>query len=269
MTNTPAATTPIRRPTSATVETVLSVTHHTDRVFSFAMTRPAGFRFASGEFVMLGLEIGGRPVMRAYSIASPNWADTLEFHSIKVPDGPLTTQLQRINPGDAILLGRKPTGTLVIDALTPAERLYLISTGTGVAPFASLLRDPALYERFRKVILVHGCRRAADLAYTDQIAADLVDDPLVGEMAAEAFSYVPSLTQEDHPLKGRIPALIESGAIAAHLGAPPLSPIDDRVMICGSPGLLTTLKAMLDGRGFREGTASQPGDYAIERAFVD
>ncbi len=259
---------PSRRSAATTSETVLSVTHHTDMLFSFVVTRPPGFRFSSGEFVMLGLELDDRPLLRAYSIASPAWADTLEFYSIKVPDGPLTSRLQKIAPGDRVMLGRKPTGTLVTHALTPAKRLWLLSTGTGVAPFASLARDPEVYERFSEVILVQGCRRAADLAFAERLAATLADDPLVGDEARGAFRFVPSLTREPFALHGRIPDLIASGRLAEHLGTPAFSVEDDRVMICGSPGLLVSLRGLLEPKGFREGTASAPGDYAIERAFA-
>jgi len=254
--------------TMATVETVLSVTHYTDALFSFVVTRPAGFRFASGEFVMIGLELETGPLMRAYSVASPAWADTLEFYSIKVPDGPLTSRLQKIVPGDSILLGRKPTGTLVAHALTPAKRLYLLSTGTGAAPFASLVRDPEVYERFEEVILVQGCRHGAELAFAQNLSDALVDDPLIGEIARAAFRFVPCLTREPHALRGRVPELIEDGRLAAWLGAPALSPAEDRVMICGSPDFLVSTRATVEALGFREGTASAPGDYAIERAFV-
>jgi ferredoxin--NADP+ reductase len=259
---------PTRRTSATTEETVLSVTHHGDGLFSFSITRPAGFRFASGEFVMLGLETETGPLLRAYSIASPSWAETLDFHSIKVPDGPLTGRLRDIVPGDRVLLGRKPTGTLVAHALTPAERLWLFSTGTGVAPYASLLREPDLWERFGRVILVHGCRRVADLAYARALVEALPDDPLVGDVAPPRLRFVPSVTREDFSLRGRIPELIGSGRLWAATGEAPLDPATDRAMICGSAGLLATMRGLLDGAGFREGTASAPGDYAIERAFV-
>lgn len=250
-----------------TVETVLEVRHWTDRTFSFRITRPASFRFRSGEFVMLGLEVAGRPLLRAYSVASPSWDEALEFYSIKVQDGPLTSRLQLIRPGDQVLLGRKPTGTLVLDALTPAKRLYMLSTGTGIAPFASLIRDPDTYERYEQVILTQTCRFTAELQYGEQLVKSLKDDPLIGEMAGKLIHYT-SVTQDDGPRTGRITSRIESGDLFRDLGVPAFDPANDRIMICGSTPMLLDLKAIAEKFGFHEGAVSSPGEYVIERAFV-
>ncbi len=247
---------------------VARVKHYTDRLFAFACERPASFRFRSGEFVMLGLMQAGKPLLRAYSIASPAWSEDLEFYSIKVPDGPLTGTLQRIEPGDLILLGRKPTGTLVLDALTPARRLWLISTGTGVAPFASLIREPQTYERFDEVILTHSCRTSAELAYSAEIVAAAQADPLVGDAARLQLRHVTSLTRDPHPLQGRITTLIEEGELFGRLDFPPLDPAQDRIMICGSVSMLKDMKAIAEARGFVEGANSEPGSFVIERAFA-
>jgi len=263
-----AAAKPPPKATGPTVETVLDVKHWTDRLFSFRLTRPASFRFRSGEFVMIGLMDGGRPLLRAYSIASPSWDDTLEFYSIKVPDGPLTSKLQKIQPGDEVLLGRKPTGTLVLDALTPARRLYLLSTGTGIAPFASVIRDPETYERYEKVVLMHTCRQASELAYGEQLVGSLKDDPLVGEMVGDKLVHYTSVTQEAGPRTGRITALIESGQVFRDLGVPTLDPQTDRAMICGSMPMINDCKALLERAGLHEGAVSEPGQFVIERAFV-
>ncbi|MEL6278285.1 MAG: ferredoxin--NADP reductase [Pseudomonadota bacterium] len=256
-------------PNAPTEETVLSVHHYTDRLFKFRITRPASFRFRSGEFVMIGLpQENGRPLLRAYSVASPAWDETLEFYSIKVPDGPLTSRLQKIEPGDKILLARKPTGTLVLDALTPGKRLYMFSTGTGIAPFASVMRDPETYEMFDKVVLTHTCRLKAELEYGFELARDVVDDPLVGEEAREKFVHYASCTREQYPVQGRITTLIEHGKLFKDIGAPPLNPAEDRVMICGSMAMLQSVKAVVEAAGLKEGSNSSPGDYVIERAFV-
>lgn len=251
-----------------TVEEVLEVRHWTDRLFSFRITRPSTFRFRSGEFVMIGLMAGDRPLLRAYSIASPSWDEALEFYSIKVQDGPLTSKLQQIKPGDHVLLGRKPTGTLVHDALTPAKRLYLFSTGTGIAPFASVIRDPETYERFDEVILTHTCRETAELAYGEALVQALRDDPLVGEMVEGKLRHYTSVTQDDGPRKGRITTLMETGQLFADLGVPPLNPATDRAMLCGSTPMLADTKALLEAAGLREGSNAQPGEFVIERAFV-
>jgi ferredoxin--NADP+ reductase len=251
-----------------TVETVVSVRHWTDQLFSFRTTRPAGFRFRSGEFVLIGLPVDGKALMRAYSIASPSWDEGLDFYSIKVADGPLTSRLQNIETGSRLLLGRKPTGTLVLDALTPAKRLYLYSTGTGIAPFASVIRDPETYERFDQVILTHTCRQAADLAYGVDLVAKAKADELVGEAATAKLLHVTSLTRAPHALAGRVTDLIQSGALFARLGAPRLDRANDRVMICGSMAMLNDTKTLCEQAGLVEGALSAPGDFVVERAFV-
>ncbi|GAM97118.1 flavodoxin reductases (ferredoxin-NADPH reductases) family 1 [alpha proteobacterium U9-1i] len=255
-------------PASVSVETVLSVKHWTDSLFSFRLTRPASFRFRSGEFVMLGLMNGPKPILRAYSIASPAWDEEIEFYSIKVPDGPLTSRLQLIQPGDKVLLGKKPTGTLVHDALTPAKRLYLLSTGTGIAPFASLVRDPETYERFDEVILTHTCRTVAELAYGEEIVRVAKSDPLVGEFATEKLRLFNGATREDYTHTARITTLIENGKLFEALGVPAFSPETDRVMICGSKKVLEDLKALSEKAGLVEGSNTAPGAFVIERAFV-
>ena len=255
------------------VERVLSVRHWTDRLFSFTMTRPASFRFRSGEFVMIGLpsEPGGpRPVMRAYSIASPHFAEELEFFSIKVADGPLTSRLQKIQPGDPVLMGRKPTGTLVLDALTPGKRLFLFSTGTGLAPFLSVARDPETYERYETVVVVHGVRQVAELAYRDLWTRDIFDDELVGEQARKQLVYYPTVTREPFERQGRIPDLMASGRLFADLGLPAsgFDPAADRAMLCGSMAMIKDVAQALEGYGLKEGSNAEPGDYVLERAFV-
>ncbi len=246
---------------------MLSVKHYTDRMFAFRTTRPASFRFRSGEFVMIGLEVNGRPLLRAYSIASPSWDEELEFFSIKVPDGPLTSRLQAIQPGDKVLLGRKPTGTLVLDALTPGNRLYLFSTGTGIAPFASVIRDPNTYVRFDRVILTHSCRTVDELTYGRDLAANLKDDPLVGEHAHKLTHYT-TVTREPWINTQRITDLIASGELFEDLGVPPLDPVTDRVMICGSIAMLTDTKALVEKAGLSEGSNAQPAEFVVEKAFV-
>ncbi len=222
-------------PANTYVETVTEVTHYTDRLFRFRMTRPAGFRFRSGEFVMIGLMIDGKPLVRAYSIASPSWAEELEFFSIKVPDGPLTSHLQNIKVGDAVLMKKKPTGTLVNDALIPGKRLYMFSTGTGIAPFASLIRDPETYEKFDELILTHTCREVAELQYGLDLVQEIRTDEMLQEVLdTSKLRHYTSVTREDYPFKGRITDLIESGKLFTDLGVPPLDPASDRGMICGS-----------------------------------
>ncbi len=256
------------KPKTGTEETVLSVHHWTDRLFSFRITRPGSFRFRSGEFVLLGLEVAGKPLLRAYSIASPVWDDTLEFYSIKVPDGPLTSHLQKIVPGDKVILRSKSTGTLVLDALTPGKRLYLLSTGTGIAPFASIIRDPETYERYEQVILTHSCRFKAELAFGEALVAALPDDPLVGEQAARQLKYFNSVTREPHTHVGRITALVESGAFFRALGNPPFDPATDRMMICGGSGMLADLRALAEKAGLTEGSNAAPAEFVFEKAFV-
>ena len=249
-------------------QTVSSVTHYTDRLFSFRLTRPRSLRFRSGEFVMIGLMgENGRPLLRAYTIASPSWDDELEFYSIKVPDGPLTSRLQHIQPGDQVILRPKPVGTLVHDALRPGKRLFLVATGTGIAPFASLIRDPETFERYDEIYLSHTSRKREELTYGAQLVAALPDDPLVGEHAAR-LRYLPTTTRDDSPHTGRITEWFEADRVTAHFDTRPLSPETDRLMICGSIGLNMDMKALLDARGFSEGSNSAPGDYAVEKAFV-
>jgi len=270
----PAKPVPARNAISAkpgpfTVETVLEVTHFTDRLFSFRLTRPAAFRFRSGEFVMIGLpKEDGKPLLRAYSIASPFWDEALDFYSIKVADGPLTSRLQHIQPGDEVLLGRKPTGTLVLDALKPGKRLYMISTGTGIAPFASLIRDPETYEKFDEVILTHTCRQLDELRYGEELVAATMDDELIGEMAREKLVHFTSVTRDEGKVKGRVTDMIRSGELATRLGVPALNPAVDRVMICGSEGLLKDVKQICLDANFIEGSNAAPADFVIEKAFV-
>ena len=256
-------------PSGVFAETVTSVAHYTDRLFKFRITRPRSFRFRSGEFVMIGLPNAEKPVYRAYSIASPSWDEELEFFSIKVPDGPLTMHLQKIKAGDTILMRRKPTGTLVNDALLPGSRLYLFSTGTGIAPFASIVRDPETYEKFDTVILTHTCRLVSELKYGEELVSATRDDPLVGEEAATALSYYATTTREQSARMGRITNLIRSGKLADDLGLPQLTSEHDRCMICGSMSFLKDLKSILEGKGFVEGSNSAPADFVVERAFVD
>ena len=251
-------------------ETVLSVHHWTDRLFSFKTTRDETLRFSNGHFTMIGLRLeGGKPLLRAYSIVSANYEDHLEFLSIKVQDGPLTSRLQHIQVGDKIVVGKKPTGTLLIDYLLPGKNLYLFGTGTGVAPFLSIVRDPETYERFEKVILVHGVRQVAELAYQDYLSHELPAHEFLGEMVSAQMLYYPTVTREPFRTQGRIPALIQSGKMQADLGLPTFAPAHDRAMLCGSPAMLRQLKELLEARGFMEGNTTKPGDFVVERAFVE
>jgi ferredoxin/flavodoxin---NADP+ reductase len=250
-------------------ETVLSVKHWNTDLFSFNATREPSFRFKNGQFTMIGLEVEGRPLVRAYSMASANYDDSLEFFSIKVQNGPLTSRLQHIRPGDRILVGKKPTGTLVLDNLSSGKRLYLLSTGTGLAPFLSLIRDPETYERFDKVILAHGCRQVSDLAYRERLTKELLEDEFLGEMVREKLIYYPAVTREPFLHHGRITELMASGQMFRDAGMPPLSREEDRVMICGSPAMLSELRQLLLGRGWAEGNMGEPGDFVIEKAFVE
>jgi len=261
-------------------ETVLDVRHWTDDYFSFTTTRDDGFRFDNGQFVMIGLPVeqadgSTRPLLRAYSIASANWEEQLEFFSIKVPDGPLTSRLQHIKPGDPVLVGRKPTGTLLIHDLHPGRNLYLLGTGTGFAPWLSVIKDPETYERFERVILCHGVRHAQDLAYRDYIENELPRHEFLGEIVSRQLLYFPAVTREPfeyrgHDQRGRMTDMMATGAMMKHLGIEPLDPEHDRAMVCGSPQMLADFRALLDGRGFsaapRIGT---PGQYVFERAFVE
>ena len=260
-------------------QTVTQVRHWTDRLFSFRVTRPASLRFRSGEFVMIGLmqtdEKTGKekPLLRAYSIASPSWDDELEFYSIKVPDGPLTSRLQHIQPGDQIILRPKPVGTLVHDALLPGKRIWFFATGTGFAPFASLLREPQTYTDYDEVIITHTCREVGELQYGAELIAGLQDDELLNEVIGEGFwkkiKYYPTTTREDSPKMGRITDLMRSGQAFADLGVTPLSPETDRAMICGNLAFNLELKAMLEEYGLAEGANSDPQQYVVEKAFLD
>ncbi len=250
-------------------ERVLSVHHWTDRLFSFTTTRDPTLRFSNGHFTMIGLMVNGKPLLRAYSIVSANYEEHLEFLSIKVPDGPLTSRLQHIQVGDSVIVGKKPTGTLLIDYLLPAKRLYLFSTGTGLAPFLSVIRDPETYERFEQVILVHGVREVAELAYHDYLTKELPEHEILGEMVSAQLKYYPTVTREPFRNQGRIPDLIESGKLAADLGLPQLNPLEDRAMLCGSPEMLASIKSLLEKMKFEEGNTTRPGDFVVERAFVE
>lgn len=251
-------------------EQVLSVRHWNDTLFSFTTTRDPGLRFHNGHFVMLGLEVDGKPLMRAYSIASANYEENLEFLSIKVPDGPLTSRLQHLKEGDAVLVSKKPVGTLVIDDLKPGKRLYLFATGTGLAPFMSIIKDPDIYERFEKVVLVHGVRFASELAYSDFIQTELPNNEYFGDVVRDKLIYYPTVTREAFRNRGRITHVVESGKLFEDTGLPPLDPAVDRAMLCGSPHMLADTSAMLNARGFVVSAGvGQPGDYVIERAFVD
>jgi len=250
---------------------VLWVRHWTDQLFSFAVERPEDFRFRSGEFVMIGLpgEDGGKPVMRAYSIASPSWAEEIEFFSIKVEDGPLTSRLQKIVAGDSVLMGKKPTGTLVLDALTGGERLWLIGTGTGLAPWLSVARDPDTYSRFGQVVVCHTVRNVADLAYRDFFSHGIHEDPLIGDEAKAQLTYYPTVTRERFETPGRITDRIKSGDIFADLGLPiGFSANTDRIMLCGSMHMIKETAELLETYGLKEGSNAEPGDYVLERAFV-
>ena len=249
-------------------ETVLTVHHWTDRLFSFTTTRDQSLRFENGQFAMIGLELDGKPLLRAYSIASANYEEQLEFLSISVPNGPLTSQLSKIVPGDIVLVGRKPTGTLLIDNLLPGRNLYLLATGTGLAPFLSLIKDPGVYERFDRVILAHGVRVAGELAYANHIRHELPRHEFLGEDVAAKLLYYPTVTREEYQTTGRLTDLIESGRMFGDLGLEPLDPEQDRVMICGSEAMLADLEAMLERRGFDEGNNAKPGTYVVEKAFA-
>ena len=250
-------------------ERVLSVHHWTDRLFSFTTTRDPSLRFSNGHFTMIGLRLNGKPLLRAYSIASPNYEEHLEFLSIKVEEGPLTSHLQHIQVGDAIIVGKKPTGTLLIDYLTPAKRLYLLSTGTGLAPFLSIIRDPETYAKFESVVVVHGVRQVDELAYHDLIVDHLPQHEFLGDMIGQQLRYYPTVTRETYRNMGRVTSLIENGKLFTDLDLPPMNPSQDRVMLCGSPSMLNDLKHMLETQGFVEGNTSIPGDFVIERAFVE
>jgi len=250
-------------------ETVQTVRHWTDTLFSFTATRDPGFRFLSGQFTMIGLKINGRPLLRAYSMCNANHEERLEFFSIKVPDGPLTSVLQKLQPGDELLVGGKPTGTLIQDNLRPGKVLYLLGTGTGLAPFASIIKDPDAYERYERIVLVHGCREVAELGYGETVVNSLREDEFFGELARAKLLYYPTVTREHFRHTGRITTLLESGKLQQDLGLPPLNRETDRVMLCGSPGMLEDLNRFLRMQGFEEGNHSEPGHFVIEKAFVE
>ena len=250
-------------------ETVLSVRHWTDSLFSFTATRDPGFRFQNGQFAMIGLEVDGRPLVRAYSMASANHEDELEFFSIKVADGPLTSRLQKIREGDIILVGRKATGTLIAGNLIPGKRLILLSTGTGLAPFASIIKDPDVYDSYETIILAHGCRQVSELAYGEQVVANLQRDEFFGPLIKDKLIYYPTVTREPFRNRGRVTDLIETGQLFEDIGLPKLDIESDRIMLCGSPGMLEELRTMLEGRGFAEGSHSEPGHFVIEKAFAE
>ncbi|MGN6286813.1 MAG: ferredoxin--NADP reductase [Afipia sp.] len=250
-------------------ETVLSVRHWTDSLFSFTATRSPGFRFQNGQFVMMGLEVEGRPLLRAYSMASANHEEALEFFSIKVADGPLTSKLQKIREGDTILVGQKATGTLITGNLLPGKRLLLLSTGTGLAPFASLIKDPEIYETYETVVLAHGCRQISELAYGEKLVEGLRADEFFGPMVEGKLVYYPTVTREPFRNRGRITDLIVSNRLFDDIGQSPLDIETDRIMLCGSPAMLEDLRAMFQQRGFAEGSHSEAGHFVIEKAFVE
>ncbi|MDE8348377.1 MAG: ferredoxin--NADP reductase [Acidocella sp.] len=250
-------------------ETVTSVRHWTDTLFSFTATRDPSFRFISGQFTMIGLEVEGRPLLRAYSMCNANHEDQLEFFSIKVSSGALTSRLQHLQVGDIVLVGRKPTGTLIQDNLLPGKNLYLLGTGTGLAPFVSIIKDPDTYERYERIILVHGTRTIAELGYGELIVNMLREHEFFGELAREKLLYYPTVTREAFRNIGRITTLLETGKLQADLNLAAFNQETDRVMLCGSPEMLTDLNNFLISRGFQEGNHHEPGHYVIEKAFVE
>ncbi|HLN24164.1 MAG TPA: ferredoxin--NADP reductase [Patescibacteria group bacterium] len=250
-------------------ETVLETHHWTENLFTLKVTRDPGFRFESGQFAMIGLRVDGKPLMRAYSMVSASYEDHLEFLSIKVPNGPLTSRLQHIQVGDKILVNRKTTGTLIADNLLPGRRLYLLSTGTGLAPFISIIKDPTTYERYDQIILTHSCRHVAELVYDHVILNEVPENEFFGEFAREKLIYYPSVTREPFKTQGRITDLIRSGKIFDDLGLPAFDKVEDRVMICGNPHMMVEISDYLDGIGFVQGTNAAPGHYVIEKAFAE
>jgi ferredoxin--NADP+ reductase len=253
-----------------TEETVTSVRHWTDTLFSFTATRAQSFRFQNGQFTMMGLlQDNGRPLLRAYSMVSTNYEEELEFFSIKVPDGPLTSRLQHIKTGDQIIVSKKPVGTLIVDNLLPGRNLYLFSSGTGLAPFMSIVRDPETYTRFEKVVLVHGCRQVAELAYGERITKDMPGDEYIGELVSSQLVYYPTVTREPFRNRGRINDLVTNGQLFSDTGLPDLDAACDRAMLCGSPQMIASMTEILEDRGFAEGSSGEPAQYLIEKAFVE
>ena len=250
-------------------ETVIDVHHWSDDLFTIKTTRDPSMRFRNGEFAMMGIEVDGRPLLRAYSMASSSYEDHLEFYSIKVQDGPLTSRLQHIKVGDELLISKKPTGTLLMDHLRPGKHLYLLSTGTGLAPFLSIIKDPEVYEAFEQVILVHGCRYINELTYQKLITEELKENEYFGDQVSNKLIYYPAVTREPFRNYGRITTLLENGKLLADIGLPPLNVEDDRFMLCGSPSMLKDLSAILDGLGFQETRRDEYREYVIERAFVE
>jgi ferredoxin/flavodoxin---NADP+ reductase len=250
-------------------ETVTHVRHWTDSLFSFRTTRGPGLRFENGQFVMIGLLVDGKPLLRAYSVVSANYEEELEFLSIKVANGPLTSRLQHIKVGEEVLVGRKAVGTLLLDNLRPGRNLYLVGTGTGLAPFMALIKDPTAYERFRRLVLVHGVREIKELAYSEQIQAELPKHELIGEMLKDQLVYYPTVTREPFRNRGRITDIIDNGRLFTDIGVEPLDPARDGVMLCGSPQMLADMTAILKARGFDEGNSSRAGSYVVEKAFVE
>ncbi|MBX3232594.1 MAG: ferredoxin--NADP reductase [Labilithrix sp.] len=263
-----SAALPSSKYTKYTIERVVEVHHWTNRLFTIRCTRSSGFRFANGQFVMLGLEVDGAPLVRAYSMASANYEETLEFFSIKVEDGPLTSRLQHVAVGDAVLVGKRPTGTLTIGNLRPGARLWLLATGTGLAPFLSVIKDPETYERFERVILTHTCRQVEDLAYARFIEHELPSHDALGELVQPRLTYYPSVTREPFRTEGRITDLLATGRAFEDLGLPPLDPRSDRIMLCGNPEMLAETSSFLEAQGFEEGNSGAPGDYLVEKAFA-
>ena len=250
-------------------ETVTSVHHWNDTLFSFTTTRNQGLRFKNGHFTMIGLEVEDKPLLRAYSIASANYEEEMEFFSIKVQDGPLTKHLQKLSVGDEILVGTKPVGTLITDNLLPGKNLYLLSTGTGLAPFMSIIKDLDVYEQYDKVILTHGVRYVSELAYQDRIENELPNNEYFGDIVQDKLIYYPTVTREEYRNTGRLTDLIRSGKLAADIGLENIDPENDRFMLCGSPAMLDELTDMLDELGFKEARGGHAGHYVIERAFVE
>lgn len=251
-----------------TIQTILSIHHWTDTLFSFTCTRDPGLRFANGQFVMVGLKVNGKPLMRAYSIASANYEEHLEFLSIKVQDGPLTSRLQHLKIGDQVLIGKKPAGTLVSDNLLPGKTLWLLSTGTGLAPFMSVIKDSDVYDRYEKVVLTHTCRFINELAYKEYIVENLCNHEYLGESVRKKFVYYPTVTRETFKNRGRITELIKTKQLFKDLNLPSFSKENDRIMLCGSPYMLRDTRTLLDGFGFKEGSSNDPSHYVVEKAFV-